>query len=178
VCFISKDEYDQVVYDWNDTYTDYPRNRSIVDLFQEQARLRPSQPAVIAHNKVITYRTMNQMSQQIAHLLVDDTDTHGKLIGVYLPRSIEFIVSILAIMKAGCAYVPIDPDFPAERTRELIEDAKLDTIITSHKGAEGISKASNGIHLKLIDIERFDQTGVVPQEGEAEGKRLTSRHVS
>ncbi|WP_262384748.1 non-ribosomal peptide synthetase [Paenibacillus terrae] len=164
VCFISKDEYDQVVYDWNDTYTDYPRNRSIVDLFQEQARLRPSQPAVIAHNKVITYQTMNQLSQQIAHLLVDDTDSHGKLIGVYLPRSIEFIVSILAIMKAGCAYVPIDPDFPAERTRELIEDAKLDTIITSHKGAEGISKACNGIHLKLIDIERFDQTGVVPQE--------------
>ncbi|MGQ3478679.1 amino acid adenylation domain-containing protein [Paenibacillus sp. TY11] len=164
VCFMSKDEYDRVVYDWNNTYTAYPRDRSIVDLFQEQAKLRPSQPAVITHNQVMSYHTLNLMSQHIANKLTDDAGSHGKFIGVYLPRSLEFIVSILAIMKAGCAYVPIDPDFPVERTRELIEDARLNTIITSQKGAGSISEFCKGIRLKLIDTEHFDQTGVVQQE--------------
>ncbi|MFK4473065.1 amino acid adenylation domain-containing protein/non-ribosomal peptide synthase protein (TIGR01720 family) [Paenibacillus sp. RC73] len=164
VCLIDKNEYDRVVYDWNNTYTEYPRESSIVDLFHEQAKLRPSQPAVIEHNQVMSYHALNQMSQYMANKLTDDTDSHGKFIGVYLPRSLEFIVSILAIMKAGCAYVPIDLDFPAERTRELIKDARLDTIITSQKGAESISEACKGIRLKLIYTEHIDQSGVVPQE--------------
>ncbi|WP_025718553.1 non-ribosomal peptide synthetase [Paenibacillus sp. 1-18] len=172
VCFISKDEYDRVVYDWNNTYTAYPRDRSIVDLFQEQAKLRPSQPAIVTYNQVMTYHDLNLMSQQIANKLTDDADSrcdtkpfrNGRFIGVYLPRSPEFIVSILAIMKAGYAYVPIDPDFPAARTRELVEDARLDTIITSQQGAESILEACEGIHLKLMYTEHFDQTEVVPQE--------------
>lgn len=166
VCFMNKDEYKRIVYDWNNTYTAYPRERSIVDLFQEQAKLRPMQPAVIAHNQVMSYHTLNLMSQHIAKMLTDDADdnNYGKFIGVYLPRSLEFIVSILAIMKAGYAYVPIDPDFPAARTHELIKDAGLDTILTSQEGAERISEASRGIHLILIDTEHFDQNGVVKQE--------------
>ncbi|KAF6565105.1 amino acid adenylation domain-containing protein [Paenibacillus sp. EKM202P] len=166
VCFMNKDEYDRIVYDWNNTYTAYPRDRSIVDLFQEQAKLRSSQPAVIAHNQVMSYHSLNLMSQHIANRLADDANasSHGKFIGVYLPRSLEFIVSILAIMKAGYAYVPIDPDFPAERTRELIKDAGLDTILTSQEGTKRISEACKGIRLTLIDTEHFDQNGVVQQE--------------
>lgn len=169
VCFMNKDEYERIVYDWNNTYTAYPRECSIIDLFQEQVELRSSQPAVIAHNQVMSYHTLNLMSQYVAKMLTDDTDdnNHGKFIGVYLPRSLEFIVSILAIMKAGYAYVPIDPDFPAARTRELIKDAGLDTIITSQEGAERISEACKGIRLTLMDTKYFDQNGVVePEEKE------------
>ncbi|QDY82732.1 amino acid adenylation domain-containing protein [Paenibacillus polymyxa] len=172
VCFMNRDEYDRIVYEWNNTYTAYPRDRSIVDLFQEQAKQRSSQPAIIAHNQVMSYHSLDLMSQHIANKLTDDSsanDRHGKFIGVYLPRSLEFIVSILAIMKAGYTYVPIDPDFPAERTRELIKDAGLDTILTSQEGAESISEASKGIRLMLIDIEHFEPNGVVPQEKKENG---------
>lgn len=165
VCLMDKGEYDRVVYDWNNTYTEYPRESSIVDLFQEQAALRPWQPAVIAHDKIMSYRTLNQMSQYVADRLTDGGDMRGKFIGVYLPRSLEFIVSILGIVKAGCAYVPIDPDFPSERTHELIKDARLDTIITSQKGAKSISEACKKTRIKLIYTEDFDQAGIV-QQGE------------
>lgn len=164
ICFMSKSEYDRVVYDWNDTYTAYPRDRTIVDLFQEQVELRTLQPAVIAHNQIMTYHTLNQMSQRMANRLTAEVDSHGKFIGVYLPRSSEFMVSILAILKAGYAYVPIDPTFPADRTRELILDARLDTIITSQEGAKSIFEACKGIHLKLIYTEHFDPTGVTKED--------------
>ena len=90
---------------------------------------------------------------------------HGQFIGVCLPRSLEFIVSILGILKAGCTYVPIDPDFPAERTRDMIRDAGLDMIITLRSGADSVTEAGQGTRLKLIYADDFD---VVPSMGQEE----------
>ncbi|WP_233277424.1 non-ribosomal peptide synthetase [Paenibacillus durus] len=154
---LAKDEYDRIVYDWNNTFTEYPRESSIPELFREQVRLRPSQPAVVTYDRVISYRMLNQMSQHVANLLAEDAQVREKFIGVCLPRSFAFVVSILGILKAGCAYVPIDPDFPAERTREMIRDAGLDTIITSRVGAESIAEACQGIRLNLICTDDFDK---------------------
>ncbi|GLI08013.1 hypothetical protein YDYSG_40430 [Paenibacillus tyrfis] len=161
-----EDEYDRIVYDWNRTFTEYPRESTVPELFGEQVRLRPSQPAVIAYDKVVTYERLDQLSRHVASLLAADAPVREKLIGVCLPRSLEFIVSILGILKAGCAYVPIDPDFPAERTRDMIRDAGLDTIITSRSGADSLAEASQGMSLKLICADDFDNITFVGLEEE------------
>ncbi|GMX65680.1 hypothetical protein Elgi_49510 [Paenibacillus elgii] len=161
-----EDEYDRIVYDWNRTFTEYPRESTVPELFGEQVRLRSSQPAVIAYDKVVTYERLDQLSRHVASLLAADAPVREKLIGVCLPRSLEFIVSILGILKAGCAYVPIDPDFPAERTRDMIRDAGLDTIITSRSGADSLAEASQGMSLKLICADDFDNITFVGLEEE------------
>lgn len=161
---MTTDDYDRIVYDWNRTFTEYPRESTVPELFGEQVRLRPSQPAVIAYDKVVTYERLDQLSRHVASLLAAGAPVREKLIGVCLPRSLEFIVSILGILKAGCAYVPIDPDFPAERTRDMIRDAGLDTIITSRSGADSLTEACRGVSLKLICADDFDNITFVEQE--------------
>nr|WP_237712558.1 non-ribosomal peptide synthetase [Paenibacillus elgii] len=158
------DDYDRIVYDWNRTFTEYPRESSVPELFGEQVRLRPSQPAVIAYDRVVTYDRLAQLSWHVASLLAEDAPVRGKLIGVCLPRSLELIVSILGILKAGCAYVPIDPDFPAERTRDMIRDAGLDTIITSHSGADSLTETCRGMSFRLICADDFDNMTSIGQE--------------
>lgn len=161
----AEDEYDRIVYDWNRTFTEYPRESSVPELFGEQVRLRPAEPAVIAYDRVVTYDRLDQLSRHAASLLLADASGRGKRIGVCLPRSLEFIVAILGILKAGCAYVPIDPDFPAERLRDVIRDAGLDTIITSRSGADSLTEAcQDHLSLKLICAEEFDNITSAGQE--------------
>ncbi len=159
-----EDEFRQIVYDWNRTFTDYPRESTVPELFGEQVRLRPSQPAVIDCGRVVTYDTLDRLSRRAASLLAEDAPVREKLIGVCLPRSLEFIVSILGVLKAGCAYVPIDPDYPPERMRGMILDAGLDTIITSRSGADSLAEACRGIRLRLICADDLDNMTSVEQE--------------
>ncbi|WP_083484984.1 non-ribosomal peptide synthetase [Paenibacillus ihumii] len=156
IALMTADDYNRIVYDWNRTFTEYPRESSVPELFGEQVRLRPSQPAVITYDQAVTYERLDQLSHHVASLLTEDAPVRGKLIGVCLPRSIEFIVSILGILKAGCAYVPIDPDFPADRIRDMIRDAGLDTIITSRSEADSLAEACRGVSLKLLCADDFD----------------------
>ncbi len=153
---ISQDDYERIIYDWNRTFTEYPRESSIVELFEEQVQLLSSQPAVITYGKILTYETLSRLSAYVAGLLEKEGLVNGKFVGVYMPRSLEFIVSILGILKSGCAYVPIDPDFPPQRTLDLIEDAELDTIITLPREADSLTEAVQGKRLKLIIADDFE----------------------
>ncbi|WP_442604724.1 amino acid adenylation domain-containing protein [Paenibacillus elgii] len=166
---MTTDDYDRIVYDWNRTFTEYPRESSVPELFGEQVQLRPSQPAVIAYDRVVTYDRLDQLSRHVVSMLAEDAPVRGKLIGVCLPRSLELIVSILGILKAGCAYVPIDPDFPAERTRDMIRDAGLDTIITSRSGADSLAEACQDVSLKLISADDFDNMTSIGKEKKGNG---------
>jgi len=166
ISLLSEDDHRRIVYDWNRTFTEYPRESSVAELFEEQAQLRPNQPAVIAYDQTLTYESLSRLSRHAARLLVEAGVNHGQYVGVYLSRSLEFIVAILGILKSGCAYVPIDPDVPIERTRDLIRDAGLETIITLRSETERVIEAGQGHRLKLIYAEAFAVDAPVEQEHE------------
>ncbi|NEW05816.1 amino acid adenylation domain-containing protein [Paenibacillus sp. SYP-B3998] len=151
VVVLHGDESDKLVYDWNRTFTSYPRNSSIPDLFEEQVNLQPDRTALVGYDRTLSYSELDQISQHIAHLLVELGVFREKLIGVYLPRSLEFITAILGVVKAGCAYVPIDPDYPMERVAEILRDAALDTVITSRLCADDNIKALDGMNLIVVE---------------------------
>lgn len=156
VNLLSEEEYVRIVYDWNRTFTEYPNESSVPELFSEQVMIRHSQPAVITHDSILSYGSLDRLSWYVASLLEEQKPTRGKLIGVCFPRSLEFIVSILGVLKAGCAYVPIDPDSPRERMNDIIQDAELETIITSRSDAANILEISRGTRLHLIYLDDCD----------------------
>ncbi|EPY09154.1 non-ribosomal peptide synthase, pvdj(2) [Paenibacillus alvei TS-15] len=171
---LSEDDYERIVYDWNCTFTEYPRDSSVVELFEEQVRLLSDEPAVITYERVVTYEGLSRLSQHVASLLEEEGLVHGQFIGVCLPRSLELIVSMLGILKAGCVYVPIDPDFPVERMRDMIRDAGLDKIITLRSGANSLTEAGQGTRLKLIYADDFDVVHSMGQEEKGAGPSTAS----
>ena len=130
-------EYNQLIYDRNTTERDYPANKTLYQLFQEQVKKSPEALALVFEGQELTYRELNEKSNKLArHIRSYYTDRTKKklvantMIALYLDRSLEMVISILAVLKSGGAYVPMDISYPQERIDHLLEDTKTELIIS------------------------------------------------
>ncbi|QNV59005.1 Linear gramicidin synthase subunit D [Paenibacillus polymyxa E681] len=108
---------------FNDTTTEFPRGKTLVQLFEEQAELYPDNVAAVMNERQLTYRELNERSNRLARKLRETGVEADQLVAILAERSLDMVVGILAILKAGGAYVPVDPDYPEERIRFMIEDS-------------------------------------------------------
>ncbi len=125
----------QVVRRFNDTAADYPEDKTVVDLFAEQVGMRPDAIAVIDGERTLTYGALDAASNRLARHLIDDGVGPEQVVGVCLARSAELIVTLLAIWKAGGAYLPLDPNYPEERLAFMLADAGAMAVVTTENGS-------------------------------------------
>ncbi|UCH92158.1 MAG: amino acid adenylation domain-containing protein [Candidatus Aminicenantes bacterium] len=133
VSLLTEQEERQLLFDFNNTVTDYPGNKTIHILFEEQVERAPDKLSVIEEGNLrsITYRELNQQSCQLAGILKARGVTPGNIVGLMTGRSIEMIVGILGILKAGGAYLPIEPNLPPGRIGYMLEDSGADLLLTN-----------------------------------------------
>ena len=130
---LTADERHQVVKEWNATAVAYPPARCAHELVEEQARLRPEALAAEDGGRSITYRELDERAERLASRLRLHGVKPDSLVAVYLERSIEMLVALLAVWKAGAAYVPIDREYPAERVRFMLEDTAAPVVLTQKR---------------------------------------------
>lgn len=123
-------ERQQMLVEWNDTQTEYPQDKCIHQLFEEQVERTPEAIAVVFEDLQLTYRELNCRSNQLAHYLQSLGVKPDVLVGICVERSIEMIVGMLGILKAGAAYVPLDPAYPPDRLSFMVEDAQISILLT------------------------------------------------
>ncbi|NYH77707.1 amino acid adenylation domain-containing protein/thioester reductase-like protein [Actinopolyspora biskrensis] len=119
------------VAEWNTTATDYPREALIHHLFEEQARARPQATAVGSGEDALTYGGLDTAANALAAKLVSAGVRPGDLVGVLIKSSAEAVAGIMAVLKAGAAYVPLDPDHPDERLRSMCEQVGIRVVLTT-----------------------------------------------
>jgi amino acid adenylation domain-containing protein len=121
----------QKLQSWNKTQTDYPHDKTLVDLFEEQVTKNPDNLAVFFESQTLTYQELNQKANQLAYYLIHNYQIHPEaLIGISVERSLEMIIGVLGILKAGGAYVPIDPNYPSERIKFMLKDSGISVLLT------------------------------------------------
>jgi amino acid adenylation domain-containing protein len=130
---LTESERHQILVEWNDTAIDYPKDKCIHHLFEEQVERTPEAIALQFEDQHITYRELNQRANQLAHYLTTLGIGPEKLVGICVERSIEMVVALLGILKAGGAYVPLDPAYPKERLRFMVEDSKVSVLLTEER---------------------------------------------
>ncbi|REG90461.1 non-ribosomal peptide synthetase, partial [Flavobacterium aquicola] len=130
LAMLTKEESHQLLDVFNNTDVAYPLDKTLVDLFSEQVKRTPNTVAVVHEEEELTYKKLDQRSNQLAHYLLSNKNISADtLIGVVLDRSEWLIISFLAILKTGAAYVPIDPNFPEERITYIKEDSNCSIIV-------------------------------------------------
>jgi amino acid adenylation domain-containing protein len=134
----------------NRTGFDYPRNSTIAEVFEHQAALTPNAIAVIANDRQLTYRELDERSNRIARHLQSLGVKPETLVGIAMERSENLVVGLLAILKAGGAYVPLDPHHPKERLALVIEDSGMNIILTS-AGTRGNDQPDFG-DVTILDV--------------------------
>ena len=128
---LPESEKRKVLYEFNNTDMEYPREKLIHQLFEEQVERSPDNVAIIFEEKAMTYQELNERANQLAHVLRRKGVHNDDVIGIMVPRSFELIIGIMAILKAGGAFMTLEADYPKERIMYMIENSKVSVLITS-----------------------------------------------
>lgn len=140
----------QLLKKWNYTTSDYPTDQCIHQLFESQVKRTPDKIAIAFENHFLTYQELNRQANQLAHYLQAKQVGVETLVGICTKRSHVMVVGLLAILKAGCAYVPLDPAYPEERLAFMIEDAQLSVLLTE---AEVLSVLPDSAEVIYLDSD-------------------------
>lgn len=138
--YLDEKEKQQVLYGFNNTAVNYEGYRTLPQQLAAAALERQNDVAVICGGRQLTYHTLESESNRLANLLTAGGVRKGDLIGVFMERGAEFIITILAILKAGAAYVPADREYPEERVRQILENSGVKVLITDNAAAQDAYK--------------------------------------
>ncbi|QQD80611.1 amino acid adenylation domain-containing protein [Bacillus siamensis] len=147
ISLVSNDEKKLITEEFNNTKTEYPRDKTIRELFEEQAERMPDQLAVVCEGQQLTYGELNKRANQLARTLQTEGVEPDQLVGIMVERSLEMIVGILGTLKAGGAYVPIDPNYPEERIRYMLDDSGAKLLLSQSYLQECVSDGIKVLHL-------------------------------
>ena len=123
-------ERQQLLVEFNDTRTDYPKDKCVHQLFEEQVQRTPDSVAVVFEGQQLTYAQLNARANQLAHHLQTLGVGPEVPVAICMERCPEMVVGLLGILKAGGAYVPLDPAYPKERLSFMLEDAHAPVLLT------------------------------------------------
>ncbi len=135
---LSEAEQHQLLVEWNDTEREYPIDKCIHQLFEEQVERTPDAVAVVFEKEQLTYVQLNQRANQLAHHLQSLRVGPEVLVGICVERSLEMVVGLLGILKAGGAYVPLDPNYPQERLSYMLSDSGVEVLLTQQSLLESL----------------------------------------
>jgi amino acid adenylation domain-containing protein len=131
------EERDRILHGWNDTAAPFPADRTVHSLFREQARLNPAAVAIEEGGSLVTYQELDRQSDSVAATLIRHGIQPGDSVAISLPRSARLIAGILGILKAGAAYVPLDPSYPEGRSALMLRESGAKFIIGAGAQAGG-----------------------------------------
>ncbi|MED4400360.1 non-ribosomal peptide synthetase, partial [Metabacillus fastidiosus] len=151
-------EVDKVLLNgFNNTKSEYPKNKTINQLFEEQVERTPENIAIVFGNEQITYRELNEKSNQVASLLRDKGINVSNVVGLMTDRSLETIIGIIGILKSGASYLPIDPDSPKSRINYMLNDSNAQILLTQDKFINGIEY---DIEIVNLNEEYFKENSI------------------
>jgi amino acid adenylation domain-containing protein len=158
------DEEVMMIHNFNNTSSDYPKDRTIVQLFEDQVLLYPHKIAIAFKGNALTYKELSQQTNQLANTLRKKGVCRNEPVGLLAEKSLEMIVGILGILKAGGAYVPIDPEYPEQRINFIIKDSGCKFLLTQKKFMN--TKLDN---IKMIDLNSTEIYNIKYSNFDTEG---------
>jgi fengycin family lipopeptide synthetase D len=163
-----KESLNAIIQGFNQTKTDYPRDKTVHALFAEQAAKTPDAIAVVNEDKSLTYRELEQQSNQLAQFLIDKRLQSEALVGVMLEQSFELVVATLGILKAGGAYLPIDYDTPLPRIQYMLQESGVRFLISEKSFIRNINKLQWDCPKleNLLCLDSVDIYADIEEEGE------------
>ncbi|MEM1255607.1 MAG: amino acid adenylation domain-containing protein [Cyanobacteria bacterium P01_H01_bin.21] len=148
---LSPNEKNKLLTVWNQTQLEYPSDQCLHQLFELQAEQTPDAIAVVLGNDRISYRALNQRANQLAHYLREQGIASECLVGICTDRSIEMVVGMLAVLKAGGGYVPLDSAYPSERLAFIVEDSQIPIVLAQKSSRSKVPQS--GVNIVDLDAD-------------------------
>ncbi|MCX5400296.1 non-ribosomal peptide synthetase [Streptomyces sp. NBC_00102] len=157
---LGTDERRRMLEDWNETSAPMP-DKTVLELFEDQCARTPAAPAVVNGVSGLTYAELDARANRLAHLLRDHGVGPESMVGLRLERGTEAVVSVLAVWKAGAAYLPLDPDYPADRAAFMLDNAEAGLLLTDERLRADLPECGVPV-LSLDDPALLDRLAALP----------------
>lgn len=154
---LSNAEINRLLHQFNNTLVDFPTEKTLVDVFEELVESVPDNTAVIFQNEKLSYQELNEKSNRLAQYLRKAGVMPGDYVGVMLEKSADSIIAFLGILKSGGAYLPIDPDYPRERSRFILRDANPKVLIIRSDSLTGLEDYQGELFAIDIQLDILEQ---------------------
>jgi amino acid adenylation domain-containing protein len=172
VAFLSETERHQLLREWNATAQRFPTQTCLHDLIADQVQRTPDAVALVSEDAQISYRTFDHQANQLAHFLQRMNVGPEVHVGLYMERSLEQMVALLAILKAGAAYVPLDPDYPANRVTSILHQANIPVLLTQQRFLPHLSTYKGQVLCLDADRSSIEQQPTVSPESSVQSENL------
>ena len=149
---VTDEEIDILEKTINNTRTNYPKDKTMNELFEEQVEKNPDNIAVVFEDKTLTYRELNEKANEVAKLLRDKGVDSKSIVGIKVDRSLEMMVGIMAILKSGAGYLPIDTEAPKDITKYMIKDSKVNILLTKE---QFVDDEDNKLEYIILDVNNI-----------------------
>lgn len=163
---VPEKEKERILFGFNNTREDYPRDKCVHELFMEQVQKTPDAVAVIFEEKGISYRKLDEMSNVLAHLLIDKGVGRGDIVPIIAKRNWHILVAMLGVLKSGAGYMPVAPDYPKDRVQFIINEAgsRIGCVLGYEEKLEGIEL----LNLDELSLENAEEKQKLPVENRNE----------
>lgn len=159
---VSENEKARIINEFNNTYADFPGERTMLDFFEGRAAGSPDEEALLFGGTRLTYSELNSRAESLARQLQNKGVKRGSIVALMLYRSFEMMVSILAIWKAGGAYLPIDPDYPEERIAYMLKDGGAPVLITASSALKPVDFAGEVLQIDKLSLDFAEPLDLKP----------------
>lgn len=150
---LTEPERQQLLYEWNDTTVDFPSDLCVHQLLEQQVEQTPEAIAVVFEDEHLTYQELNQKANQLAHYLQSLGVEPDVPVGICLERSLEMVIALLGVLKAGGAYIPLDPTYPQERLIFMLEDSQTSVLLTH----SSVTKWAMTLDVQVVLLDQLQE---------------------
>jgi amino acid adenylation domain-containing protein/FkbM family methyltransferase len=171
-----EEERRRLLFEWNQTATDYPRRLCLHQLFEAQAARTPAAVAVVFGEESLTYGELDERADMLARRLRRAGVAPDATVGILMERSLEMSVALLGVLKAGGAYVPLDPEYPRERLAFMLSDSRARVLLTQRHVRERFAELLEGYAGQVIDVDD-ERATFVGEGGERFESGVTAEHL-
>jgi len=159
---VTPEEKTELLHKYDNMLADYPTDKTVHQIFEEQVEKTPDNIAVVFEDKKLTYKELNEKANSLAHYLRDIGVNRNDIVALRVDKSIEMIVSILAIMKAGGCYLPINLSYPQDRVSFMLSDSKAKFLLCDEKTSNDIDVDIQNIFIDLKNTEIYSKNTANP----------------
>ncbi|WP_143088765.1 non-ribosomal peptide synthetase, partial [Paenibacillus algorifonticola] len=159
---LTEPEQHALLHAWNETGTSYPKSRTLSQLFEAQTERSPGRLALAFEDRTLTYQELNKQANRFACLLREKGIRANTVVSLLFNRSVDMIIAILGVLKAGGAYLPIDPDYPSDRIEYMLQDSHARLLITDGSVSNEFAFAGETCVWRDLKLVRFPETNLEP----------------
>src|SRR5438270_2508329 len=171
-------ERQQVLYEWNETAVESRSEKCIYELFEEQVRRAPERTALRFEGQEVSYGELNRRANRLAHYLIGLGVKPDDRVGICVERGVEMVVGLLGILKAGGGYVPLDPAYPAERLKYMLQDSAPVVLLTQKHLREPLGGMDGAVRVIDVEEDQGEWGGESETNPERSRLKLASHHLA